>query len=81
MTRSVTVALGLVVLIVPPLSAQRLPLTLLEEVGLSSERLQRIGEISEDCLSTRSIAGGSPALGLPRIDRVISCSAQPAEYG
>jgi hypothetical protein len=43
MTRSVTVALGLVVLIVAPLSAQHLPLTVLEEVGLSSERLQRIG--------------------------------------
>ncbi len=81
MTGSVTVALGLVVLIVPPLSAQPLPLTVLEEVGLSSERLQRIGGISEGCPSTRSIAGGSTALGLQRIGRVISCSAQPAEYG
>jgi len=81
MTRSVTAALGLVVLIEPPLSAQRLPLTVPEEVGLSSERLQRIGKISEDCPCTRSIAGGSTALGPPRIDRVISCSAQPAEYG
>ena len=81
MTRSVTVALGLVVLIAASLSAQQLPLAALEEVELSSERLQRIGRISEDCPPPRSIAGGSTAVGPPRIDRIISCSTQPPEYG
>jgi len=44
MIRKATIALGLFVLVVSSLSAQRLPITTPEEVGLSSERLNRIGE-------------------------------------
>ena len=54
MTRSATIVL---VLIASPLSAQRLNLAAPEEVGLSSEHLQRIGEVFEDYAEESRIAG------------------------
>ena len=57
MIRQVTMALGLFALIVPTLSAQRLPVAAPEEVGLSSERLQRIGETFEAYAEEGRISG------------------------
>ena len=57
MTRNATIALSLIVLAASPLSAQRMNLAAPEEVGLSSERLQRIGEVFEDYAEEGRIAG------------------------
>ena len=57
MTRNATIALGLIVLAASPLSAQRMNLAAPEEVGLSSGRLQRIGEVFEDYAEEGRIAG------------------------
>jgi len=57
MTGKTAMALGLFALIVPALSAQRLPLATPEEVGLSSERLQRIGETFQTYTEEGRISG------------------------
>ena len=57
MIRKARVALCVFVLAVAPLSAQRLPLAAPEDVGLSSERLQRIGEVFEAYTEEGRIAG------------------------
>ncbi len=57
MIRKTSIALGLFVLAGSSLSAQRLPLAAPEEVGLSSERLQRIGETFETYAKDGRISG------------------------
>ena len=57
MIRKAAFALGLCGVVVTSISAQRLPLTEPEEVGLSSERLQRIGEVFQDYVDEGRIAG------------------------
>ncbi len=58
MIRKAAFALGLCGLVATSLSAQRLPLAVPEEVGLSSERLQRIGEVFQGYVDEGRIAGG-----------------------
>ena len=58
MIRKAAFALGLCGLVATSLSAQRLPLAVPEEVGLSSERLQRIGEVFQGYVDDGRIAGG-----------------------
>ena len=57
MIRTVAFALGLCGLVATSISAQRLPLAVPEEVGLSSERLERIGEVFQDYVEEGRIAG------------------------
>ena len=57
MIRTVAFALGLCGLVVTSISAQRLPLAVPEEVGLSSERLERIGEVFRGYVDEGRIAG------------------------
>ena len=57
MIRTVAFALGLCGLVATSISAQRLPLAVPEEVGLSSERLERIGEVFQDYVDEGRIAG------------------------
>ena len=57
MFRTVAFALGLCGLVATSISAQRLPLAVPEEVGLSSERLERIGEVFQDYVEEGRIAG------------------------
>lgn len=57
MIRTTAFALGLCGLVATSISAQRLPLAVPEEVGLSSERLERIGEVFQDYVEEGRIAG------------------------
>ena len=57
MIRTAAFALGLCGLVATSISAQRLPLAVPEEVGLSSERLERIGEVFQDYVEEGRIAG------------------------
>ena len=57
MIRTVAFALGLCGLVATSISAQRLPRAVPEEVGLSSERLERIGEVFQDYVEEGRIAG------------------------
>jgi CubicO group peptidase (beta-lactamase class C family) len=57
MIRKATIALGLWALASAPLSAQRLPLAEPEDVGLSSERLQRIDDAFRGYAEDGRIAG------------------------
>ncbi len=57
MIRIAAFALVLCGLVAPSISAQRLPLAVPEEVGLSSERLERIGEVFQDYVDEGRIAG------------------------
>ncbi len=58
MIRKAAFALGLCSVVATSVSAQRLPLAVPEEVGLSSERLQRIGDVFQDYVDGGRIAGG-----------------------
>ena len=57
MIRKAAFALGLCGVVATSVSAQRLPLAGPEEVGLSSERLQRIGEVFQGYVDEGRIAG------------------------
>ena len=57
MIRIAAFALVLCGLVATSISAQRLPLAVPEEVGLSSERLERIGEVFQDYVEEGRIAG------------------------
>ena len=57
MIRKAAFALGLCGVVATSVSAQRLPLAGPEEVGFSSERLQRIGEVFQDYVDEGRIAG------------------------
>ena len=57
MIRKAAFALSLCGVVATSVSAQRLPLAGPEEVGLSSERLQRIGEVFQDYVDEGRIAG------------------------
>ena len=61
MIRKAAFALGLCGVVATSVPAQRLPLAVPEEVGLSSERLMRIGEVFQDYVDQGRIAG---AVGL-----------------
>ena len=57
MIRKATLALGLCTLLAAPLAAQPLPVVEPELVGLSSERLERIGEVFQSYVDDGRIAG------------------------
>ena len=57
MIRKAAFALGLCGVLATSVSAQKLPLAVPEEVGLSSERLQRIGDVFQDYVDEGRIAG------------------------
>lgn len=57
MVRKATLALGLCTLLAAPLAGQPLPVAEPEEVGLSSVRLQRIGEVFQGYVDDGRIAG------------------------
>ncbi len=57
MIRNATIALGLFALVAPSVSAQQLPRATPEEVGLSSERLLRIGETFQAYAEEGRISG------------------------
>ena len=57
MIRQAAFALGLCGLVATSVSAQGLPLAVPEEVGLSSERLMRIGEVFQDYVDEGRIVG------------------------
>ncbi len=57
MVRKATLALGLCTLLAAPLAGQPLPVAEPEDVGLSSVRLQRIGEVFQGYVDDGRIAG------------------------
>jgi CubicO group peptidase (beta-lactamase class C family) len=57
MIRKAAFALGLCSVVVTHVSAQQLPLAVPEDVGLSSERLERIGEVFQNYVDEGRIAG------------------------
>jgi CubicO group peptidase (beta-lactamase class C family) len=57
MIRTATLVLALGALLAAPITAQPLPVAAPEEVGLSSERLARIGDVFEDYVEEGRIAG------------------------
>jgi len=57
MIRNTTLGLALIALAAAPLSSQRLPFAAPEDVGLSSERLQRIGETFQSYADEGRISG------------------------